>query len=167
MPFSSRMMLRITLIARMRLAGIKDLAIAKAQRLSNSGLQRILRTSDYIEYEEALLHGQLSKMDEALAENVDVLKAQHRVMRTMAERTVMEIAMKRRDLRSALGAAKEILDRDPDRLFVKDSIVAPGPASSAGLPASLFQAIARDADGVATSVNLRLRTLEKQEIADA
>lgn len=154
MPASPRMMLKIAQIARMRIAGIKDTSIATHLNITNSGLQRILRTPDYQEYEEAIFAGHLSKMDERLAGKVDLLGKQARAAVPMALRTIIEVAMQRRDLKSALAASKEILDRDPDRVLAKDVATA-GPGQS--LPQVLFDSIAKDADIVASESNKKIK----------
>jgi hypothetical protein len=154
MPASPRMMLKITQIARMRISGIKDVTIARHLNITNAGLQRILRTSDYIEYEEAILAGHLSKMDERLAGKVDLLGKQARAAVPLALRTIIETAMQRKDLKTALAASKEILDRDPDRTLVKDQV---GNGNGQSLPQMLFDSVAKDADIVAAEANKKVK----------
>jgi len=156
------MLLKIAQIARMRTAGIKDVQIARALNITNSGLQRILRTHEYIDYEEAYFQGHLSKMDEKMAGKIDLLNRHMRAAVPMALRTIMDVAMQRKDLKSALAASKEILDRDPDRTFNADvTHDAPG----AGLPTALFESLVKDADGVAVAVKKKLdeKSLQKAD----
>jgi hypothetical protein len=159
---SSKMMMLVASIARMRVAGIKDIAIARALNYTNSGLQRILRTQAYREYEEAIFAGQLSKMDQALAKNVDLMHQNMRQAVPLALRTIVETAMQRRDLRAALAASQDILNRDPDRNFVlsKDS-VGNTESKTPGLPNVLIEAISKDADGVAAAVASKFKNINK------
>lgn len=154
MPASPRMMLKITQIARLRIAGVKDVVIAQHLNITNAGLQRILRTPDYKEYEEAYLAGHLSQMDERLAGKVDLIGKQARAAVPMALRTIIEVAMQRKDLKSALAASKEILDRDPEKTLAKDMVSA-GPGAS--LPQVLFDSVAKDADVVAAESNRKIK----------
>ena len=148
----------------MRLAGIKDTAIARALLMSYGNLQRIIRTVDYREYEEALLHGHLSKMDEKLAQKRDLMDGMARVAVPSALRTIIEVANQRKDLRSALAAAKDILRIDPDRTFAIEGEHRVGAnATTPGLPASLFDSITKDADGVSIAVGQKLDSMKKGE----
>lgn len=162
---SNRMLLKIAQIARMRLAGVKDVAILRSLGLTQSGFSRIIRTTFYQEHEQALLEGQISKMDEILAQKRDLMKHQWEgPYVSAAQRTIIEVATQRRDLRSALSAAKEILDRDPARTFCRTADAVQLPAAGIQLPASLFEAIARDADGVTASVQQRMaKPLDKAD----
>ena len=168
MPFTDRMMLKITQIARLRLTGVKDVVIARTVGLRPCSLVRILRTPDYKEYESSILQGHLSKMDENLANNRDLMLHRQKAAVSMAQRTIIEVAQQRLDLRSALSAAKEILDRDPDRTLVKEQPVRiTNDPRSAGVPEGLFEAVSKDADGVAVSVSQRLRQINSKKEADA
>jgi hypothetical protein len=150
---SVKMTMLVAQIARMRCAGIKDVAIARALNFSNSGLQRILRLQAYQEFEQAIFAGQLSKMDQELSKNVDLMHQHMRQAVPVALRTIVETAMQRRDLRAALAASQDILNRDPDRNFVsaRDSVGATS-NQTPGLPNVLIEMISKDADGVATAV---------------
>jgi hypothetical protein len=114
-----RTQIKLEQIARMRIAGIKDVRIAQILGLSTPGLARILTTPEYIDLEASLLEGHLSQMDEALAGRVKEMKQVYAVGVPAAIRTMLEGVTQRRDLKAALFAAKEILDRDPERTFVK------------------------------------------------
>lgn len=117
MPATPRLYIKMAQIAKMRVAGIKDVQIAAGLNITNSGLQRILRLQDYKDIEEAELQGHLTKMDEVLAGKREDLQQMWRKAVPVACRGILEIAMQKRDLRAALAAHKEILDRDPDRIF--------------------------------------------------
>jgi len=127
---TDRLLIKIEQIARLRVAGIKDVRIAALVNLTNSGLQRILATPDYQEHEAAVLAGTITKMDEALAGRVNEMKQEFAVGVPAAMRALLETVTQRRDLRARLAAASEILDRDPDRAFAKTRLgiseVAPG-----------------------------------------
>ena len=61
-------------IARFRVAGIRDGVVAAKLNISQSGFSRIISLPEYKDEEEAVLHGTVSKMDEALAGRADALK---------------------------------------------------------------------------------------------
>lgn len=161
---SNRMMLKIAQIARMRICGVKDVAIAPALNMSAGNLQRILRTPMYQEYEQALMHGHLSEMDKKMASNRALLWKMQQMAVPMAQRRILEVAMQHKDLKAALAASKEILDRDPDRTLVTqaDEVKRMDP-NAGGLPATLFDAIAQDADGVSLAVKGKLSNLDKTD----
>lgn len=165
---SERMMLRISQIARMRIMGNKDVNIANALGLTNSGLQRILRTDAYRDYETALLNGHLAKLDEKLASNRDMLRAYAKNSVPVALQGLVELARQRKDLKTALEAQRDILRIDPDKNFTIDGISknAPIQMGGASLPAALFESIAKDADGVSLAVASKLAQLTKEK-ADA
>lgn len=166
MPFTDRMMLKISQIARLRLTGVKDKVIADTLHLSGPGLARILKTVDYKEYETALLQGHLTEMDKKLAENRDLMRKTATDNVPMALQTIIDVARQRADLRSALSAARELLDRDPDHTFSRETIIrAPaGSVVTTGLPAALFESISKDADGVAVSVSQRLKQIRAGDL---
>lgn len=135
-------------IARMRISGIRDGVIAASFGLSQSGLSRIVALDEYRDIEESLLHGHLSKMDEALAGNISGLKKFAEQAVPVALRTLLEAAQQRRDLRAAISASAEILDRDPDGSFSKNKHV----SLSEGAPAvseEMLNSVASEADAAA------------------
>jgi hypothetical protein len=147
----SKVDLRIPQIARMRVAGQKDAVIAGAVGLTPQGLARILSLPEYKDVERAVLTGTVTKMDMALAGNRAALCQEFKVGVPLAMRTLLEAVQQRRDLRASLEAAKEILDRDPDRVFTKsraDGVGGGPPTLDAGTLASL----SGNADKVATSL---------------
>lgn len=148
MPASTRLQIKMQQIARMRVTGIKDVVIASTLQLSNSGLQRILRLPDYIELEEAILNGHLSKMDETMSQNLHAMKTEMSYAVPLALRTLVDACAQKRELRTAIAAAAEILDRDPKRTFAKGR-VGDGPNTGSGVPAELLASVNAEGDGVA------------------
>ncbi len=144
---------RITIeqIARMRVAGIRDSIIAVRVGLTQSGLSRIVALPEYRDLEEAILQGQLSKMDEALAGKIEALKAQFELYVPVAVRTLFETCAQRRDLRAAMSASVEILDRDPAGTFSKKRF-AIGDEGSPTVSAEMLAGLSTAADGVASEV---------------
>lgn len=125
----AKVSIKIPQIARWRLAGIKDTTIGQMLGMSSGGLARLLATEEYKEYEAALLNGHLSKMDEALAGRVNLIQKEFSAGVPAAVRCLLDTVTQRKDLKASLEAAKEILDRDPDRTLVKnkgEAFVAPG-----------------------------------------
>lgn len=118
-----KVQIRIEQIARMRVAGIKDYIIAQQVGLTQAGLSRIIALPAYQDVEQAILQGHLTMMDKALAGKVDILRQELRTAVPAALRTLVETATQRRDLRSALAASLEIMDRDPDGVFTKKTKV--------------------------------------------
>lgn len=106
-------------IARLRVAGIKDGVIAARLGYTQAGLSRIVALPEYQELEEAILTGVVSKMDEALSGNVKLMEKYFETTVPVALRTLFETVTQRRDLRAAMSAASEILDRDPKGTFSK------------------------------------------------
>jgi hypothetical protein len=152
------MLLRVQRIARARALGVKDVAIAQALGLSNSGFQRIIRTQVYIEYERSYFECAISKMDEAMSADVLLMRNTMRHAVPVALRTIIETTLQRRDLKAALAAAQDILNRDPDRNFLRaqDSANLPS-VSGPGLPSVLIDAISKDADGVSQAIGSKIK----------
>ena len=153
---TDRMMLKITQIARMRIQGVKDVQIAAALGLSNSGFQRIIRTSFYKDHEQAVLNGHISKLDEKLAANRDLLRSFAKNSVPVALQGLVEIARQRRDLKTALEAQRDILRIDPDRNFSIDGVKPSASLGGASLPQVLFDSISKDANSVSRSVASKL-----------
>jgi len=105
----------------MRVQGVKDQVIQTLLQINPAAFQYLIKLDEYKEVEESLLLGHLSDLDRATAGQADVLRQQAREGVPLALRTLVEAATQRRDLRTALAAAGELLDRDPDRLFAKTS----------------------------------------------
>jgi hypothetical protein len=149
---SPRMRLKIEQICRMRIDGIKDVVIAERMHLSNSGLQRIIRTTQYQELEESVLKGQVSKMDEQLAGKVEEMRQEWRSLVPIAKRTLLDCILQKRDLRTALAAAKEVFNRDPDGTFLEKTDPRNQIANN-GMSDQLANAISKESNTVSKSIN--------------
>lgn len=113
---------KLNQIARLRLfSGMKDGSVATLVGLSTSGLSRIIALPEYQEIERQLLDGGITKLDEAVAEKHEEMKKLFAPAVPAAMRTLVEVVTQRRDLRAAVAASIEVLDRDPDRNFTKAS----------------------------------------------
>jgi hypothetical protein len=113
--------------------------------MSPGGLARILALPEYKEYEAAYLTGQLTEMDKRMAGRVNEIRKEFRAAVPAAMRCLVETVTQKRDLRAAFEAAKEILDRDPDRILTKskgDELVAPG------IPAEIINAAAEEGNSL-------------------
>lgn len=121
-PFGSlntQTQLRIQRVARMEIAGITDRRICSNEGFDYPALKYLRTLPEYQEVKENLLQGHLTEMDKALAGKIDVLRQEVRQAVPAALRCIVDVVNQRRDLRTALSAAAEILDRDPDRQFLK------------------------------------------------
>jgi len=107
--------IKIPQIVRWRVSGIGDKKIAELMHMTPSGLAQLLATPDYQDAEKAYMDGHLSDMDRAMAGKVAVIKQGLREAVPAALRTLVDTVTQRRDMKAAFMAAKEILDRDPDR----------------------------------------------------
>jgi hypothetical protein len=140
--------IKIPQIARWRIAGVTDIRIASLMQMTLSGLARILSSKEYIEYEAALMNGHIGAMDEALAGKIKEIQGECRRAVPAALRALVDTVTQRRDLKAALQAAKEILDRDPDRTLpatAEQEAVAPG------IPAEVINAAAEESNKIASS----------------
>jgi hypothetical protein len=115
----TKTLIRIPQIARMRVAGIADKKIAETYSMSYQALAQLLMTQEYKDEEQAVLHGQISKIDEAMAGNIDIIKKTARLGVPVALQCLLDSAMQRKDLKAAILASKELLDRDPDQSLAK------------------------------------------------
>ena len=140
--------IKIPQIARWRICGITDKKIAQLIGMTPSGLAQLLATQEYQDYEAALMNGHLSEMDKALAGKVAVIHDQCRTAVPAALRCLVDVVTQRRELKAAMAAAKEILDRDPDRILVasaSEEAVAPG------VPAAVLDAAADEGNKIAST----------------
>lgn len=153
-----RVRLRIEEIARLRIRGLTAAQISNLLGLSEPGIARIVALPEYKETEEALLTGHVTKLDEALGENREALKLACRSLVPAAMRTLLEAVTQRRDLRASLEAAREILDRDPERTFAKATRAADASAGANApplIPTALLASTAAEADRVAKALDSR------------
>jgi hypothetical protein len=142
----SKTNIKIPQIVRWRVAGITDKRIAAMLGMTPSGLAQILATPEYIEEEAAYLNGHLTAMDRAMAGKIEAIHQSCRQAVPAALRALVDTVTQRRDLKAAMTAAKEILDRDPDRTLVQsrsDEAVAPG------VPVEVIEAAAKEGNAIA------------------
>lgn len=138
--------IKIPQIARWRIAGVTDVRIAQLIGMTGSGLARILATQEYIDYEAAIMNGQLTEMDKALKGKVDAIREGCREAVPAALRCLVETVTQRRDMKAAFAAAKEILDRDPDRTLTTSQS---NEAIAPGVPASVLDAAVIEGNTIA------------------
>lgn len=150
---TAKVLIRMEQIARFRMAGLKDARIASLVGLTPAGFARIVALSEYKELEESVLLGTVNKLDEALAGRANEIHKAFQIAVPAAMRTLVEAVTQRRDLRAAIEASKEILDRDPQRVLSKGRIgVTIGDSDTPRLPQELLDTVSEDADKVKTQV---------------
>ena len=145
--------LRMQRVARMEIAGVSDRAILAAEKIDVAQLQYLRKIPEYIELRQDLLEGHLTEMDRAIAGKVDILRQEVRQAVPSALRCLIDAVNQRKDLRTALAAAGEILDRDPDRVFLKSKEMGGVAGDSVQLPNTIVENMTVDADKVAASIN--------------
>lgn len=149
MPFTLKIPnIKIPQIARWRIAGVSDKKIADMLGMTVSGLARLLATPEYQEHEAALMNAHLTAMDRALAGKVEAIHNECRLAVPAALRTLVDVVTQRRDLKAAMAAAKEILDRDPDRTLTASTEREP---VAPGVPAGVLDAAVEEGNKIATS----------------
>lgn len=141
------MKIAIEQIARMRVAGIRDGVIAAKIGLSQAGLSRILALPEYQDFEAATLQGLTSQMDQALAGRIAEMEKYFEQSVPVALRTLFEACVQRRDLRTAMSAASEILDRDPKGTFSKRRVGLDSTAQNT-VPVEMLTHLEKEADKV-------------------
>jgi len=149
---SSQLRLRIQRVARMRVAGIKDQVIQIREGITAPAFQYLIKLPEYKEVEDALFDGAISAMDRAIAGNVETLRNEVRGAVPAALRTVIEVANQRRDLKTALAASLELLDRDPDRIAQKSKL-SETPIDGVRLPEGVIDVVSKEADTVVNEIN--------------
>jgi len=143
-----RLNIKIPQIARWRIAGLTEAQIAKLLGMTPQGVQVIVKSQDYVDYEAALLNKHLAKMDAALEGRVDVIQNEIRGAVPGALRCLIDVASQRKDLKAAIAASKELLDRDPDRTLTvskSDEAIAPG------VPAAVLDAAVTEGNNIAST----------------
>jgi hypothetical protein len=148
--------IRIEQIARYRIAGLRDVRIAEILKITPAALKFITDKVEYKEVEEALLIGQLTEMDLALAGQIEPLRQEVRNAVPAALRCLVDAVNQRRDLRTALAASVEILKRDPDRVapdLERASCASSDPYDGMKtIPQSLMDETAKQADVTASEL---------------
>jgi hypothetical protein len=144
--------IRINQIARYRIAGVRNERIAAIMQLSTANLNAILAMPEYKEVEESLMLGHITEMDKALAGKIEPLRNELRQGVPSALRCLLDVANQRRDLKAALAASCEILERDPDRVAIKRSASDDG-ESVPTVPDSVLDKASKDSDLVASQLS--------------
>lgn len=142
--------LRIQRVARMEIVGISDRSICENEQMDYPALKYLRTLAEYQEVKEDLLQGHLTEMDKAMAGKVDIMRQEVRQAVPSALRCLIDVVNQRRDLRTALAAASELLDRDPDRVFLKSKDPS-GVSSGDGvrLPDTILDNVSNEAAQVA------------------
>jgi hypothetical protein len=108
-----------------------DQKIAEMVGMSPGGLALAIRTPEYKEIEAGIFEGRLTQIDYDLAEQDEEIKKHARAAVPAALRALVDGVTQRRDLRSALLAAKTILQFDPSHTL-SDSPLRGGAGGSGG-----------------------------------
>lgn len=112
---TDKVQILVELIARLRLARLSDDSIAARLGLSRSGLSRILALPEYKHAQEVALREMTGAMDDMLHTRADAMSQEFaRDAVPEALRALVDTVRQRRDLKTCLAAAKEILNRDPN-----------------------------------------------------
>ena len=141
--------IKIPQVCRWRVAGIKDIKIAELLNMTPGGLAQLLASQEYKDYEASFLNGHLSKMDEALAGKISEIRTNFQPLVPAAMRALVDAVTQRKDLKASLEAAKEILDRDPDKTLVKNR----ESSTSAALPEEVLNQAVTDGNAIAKNYN--------------
>jgi DNA-binding transcriptional MerR regulator len=112
MPLSRLSKIRAAQIARLRVAGRSISDIAKAMGMSTGALRLMLAHPEYRMIEEEVFAKHIAALDAELARRRELIRAQIATAVPSALRTLVDAMNQRRDLRAAIAAAKEILDRE-------------------------------------------------------
>lgn len=148
----SKSWIKIQQIARMRVLSIPDTEICRTFGLTRSGLSRIYALPHYQELEKLLLAGQVTQMDKILAGRTEEIRQQFEILVPMAMRTMLDAVAQRRDLKTALSAAGEILDRDPNLTYSKKKETGLGPGN--GLPIGILNNAAKAGDEASLGMSI-------------
>lgn len=145
---------KLNQIARLRLfSGMKDGPIAQLLGLSQGGFSRIVALPEYQEIESQLLEGGITKLDEAVAGKAEEMKKLFAPAVPAAMRTLIEVVTQRRDLRAAVAASIQVLDRDPDQTFIATKKDANhNGVNPASVPAGVLSSAIAAGAGVASAV---------------
>jgi len=141
--------MRMEQIARYRVAGLKDAKIAELVGLTQAGLAVLVSGQDYKDLENSILTGQVSKLDQALAGKINELRSEVRAAVPAALRTIVEACIQKRDLKTALAAAKHILEIDPDKTFSEGASLN---QTAPKVPLDFLKGVVDEADKVAKEV---------------
>lgn len=117
---NSKVCIRMEQIARLRVGGMKDAQIARLVGLTSAGVARIAGTAEYRKLEETILKSHVANLDKVLADQIADSRRDFTAAVRAALDTLLETTMQRKDLRAAVSAAREILDRDPARTLPRN-----------------------------------------------
>lgn len=145
--------IKIPQIIRWRAAGISEKKIADLLGMTVQAIRQICTTPEYLEEEEAYMNAHLSKMDEALAGKIDVIHQNFRAAVPAAMRALVDAVTQRRDLKTAIAAAGEILDRDPDKTLVKNKPATTGEQDAPRLPEEVLAQAVKESNAIAAALN--------------
>lgn len=169
----SKVLAKIEQIARLRVAGVKDSRIAQMLGMSYGGLTRILQTDFYRKREAEVRQNLVSQMDKTLIKTrTDLLQNELQDAVPDAVRFIIDTCRKGADLRARMAAAKEILDRDRQRAFVKQAAASPRDANASAstvtptLPEGVMDAARREGDK-ASEILIRVPAPTGKEVFDA
>lgn len=145
--------IKIPQIIRWRVAGLSEVKIADLLGMTTQAIRMIVASQDYQDEEAAYLNGHLSSMDEALAGKIDVIHQNFRAAVPAAMRCLIDAVTQRKDLKTAIAAAGEILDRDPDRILTKQSQRKEGEHEAPKLPDEVLNQAVIESNDIARSLN--------------
>ena len=141
-----KIQLKLERIARLRLfSGLKDKSICDLLQISQSNFSQIIAMVEYEEIEKRLAAGDIQELDIALAGKTKELRDAFAPLVPAAMRALQDAVLQRRDLKTAVSAATQILDRDPQGSFA-NATKQQGPA--AFLPQSVLANAAAAAKSV-------------------
>jgi hypothetical protein len=146
---------KIEQIAVMRVAGSKLHEIASTLGMSVPGVARILGLDEYRAVEAAKLQDLKAKLSPVLDNKAKKVREMYETQDLVPEalKGIVEVAkqaMAKNDLKAALAANKEILDRDPQRTLPRQADVRPSeePGTGAGLPSDLLNIAAHEGSNI-------------------
>lgn len=144
MALSTKIQLKLQRIARLRLfSGLTDKMIADLLGISQSNFSQVIALDEYKEAEAALAAGDIQQLDVALAGRTKELRDAFAPLVPASMRALQDAVLQRRDLKTALTAAKIILEHDPQGTFA---------TTAQGATASLPQSVLNQAAAVTKSI---------------
>lgn len=143
---------RVHRVARMTVMGFADARIAQAVGLTPAGLAGLKQRPEYKDIEAEILAGSITAFDEAIANDIQAMKAEFSVGVPLAMRALVDGVLQRKDLKTQIEAAKELLDRDPNHTFSKNSVVGDGRPTAPTLPQNVLDNLTKSADEVAKEI---------------
>lgn len=145
-----KVMLKIHQIARMRVRGMKDAQIAQHFQLSPQGMARLVASDEYKEVENQVLNGVITAWDQTLGADINQMRHAYKSTLPVALQALVDAALQQRDVKASIEAAKEILDRDPDKNFTKEKVVEGFGGRT--IPQGLVDQMGKECDEIAKSL---------------